>query len=209
MLKAAVVSLAAPLLLGSVSAFAVDVNIDLGGRRGPPVVVEGPSRTVIERVWVPERVIERTERIQEPPRYRTVEEQVLIEPARIENVQERVLVRPERIEREYVPPVVDRIKLGPVYVNRTVREGYWRENRISAEYQTVYREIRIPAKYRTVTRRIEEPGRWRDVVRREVIPGHWEERTVVRQGPPIVVEPPRRGGIDIDINLHKHDKDRR
>lgn len=208
MLRGAMISLAVPLVFGSLSASAVDVNVDIGGRRGPPVVVEGPSRTVIERVWVPERVIERTERIQDPPYIRTVEEQVLVEPARIENIQENVLVRPERIEREYVPPVVDRIKIGPVYVNRTVREGYWRENRISAEYQTVYREVRIPAKYRTVKRRIEEPGRWRDVVRREVIPGHWEERTVVRQGPPIVVDPPRRGGIDIDINLHKHDKDK-
>jgi len=61
-----------------------------------------------------------------------------------------------------------------------------------------------------VIRRIEEPAQYRDVVRREVIPGHWEERTVIRQGPPVVVEPPRRGGIDIDIDIGKHrDRDRR
>src|SRR5262245_40239460 len=101
-------ALVAPVLMGF-SAYAVDVNVDLGGRRGPPVVVETPPRTVVERVWVPDRVVERTERVQvDGPRFRKVEEQVLVEPARIDHVEEKVLVRPEHVEREYVPPVVDR-----------------------------------------------------------------------------------------------------
>lgn len=193
------------LLIASQTASALDVDVNINsGRRGPPHVVHPPPQRVVERVWVPERVVERTERVLvRPAHHRKIEERVLVEPARIKHVEERVLVRPERVEREWIPPVVDRVKLGPIYVNRTVREGYWRENRIAAEYRIVHRDIEIPARYETVTRRVEVPAQYRDEIRREVIPGYWEERVVTRQGPPVYVEPPRRSGIDIDIDIHK------
>jgi hypothetical protein len=210
-MKANVLGIAAAMLVfGNVSAHAIDVDINLGHeRRGPPRVVQTPPQTYVERVWVPERVIQRTERVLVQPEHtERVHEQVLVSPERIEHVQENVLVRPQRVEREWVPEVVDRVKIGPVYVNRTVRRGYYRDNVIAAEYKTVYRDVRIPAQYKTITREIRVPARYEDVVRNEVIRGHYEERTVVRPGQTVVVEPPpRRSGIDIDIDVGHRRRD--
>jgi len=224
----------------SSAAFAVDIDINLGGSPRPGRTVMVQPSPVIERIWVPDRVVTRTERVLVEParterRAEKVlvqaaqvvrrEERVLIRPARIEHVNETVQVQPARVGREWVPALTDRIKVGPVHVTRTIREGYFREFPIEAEYREVHRDIEIPAKYENVVREIEVPARYetvyrdvqfpaqyRDIERREVIPGHYQERIIT--GPShVIVEPPRRGGslIDIDIDLDKkkrRDRDR-
>jgi|GEM_PF-4867111 len=227
-------------MLGS-AAFAVDVDINIGTRpTRPPRVITVEPRPEVERVWIPEQIVQRTERIQDPPRTeRTIErvlvqparvikkeEQVLVSPARIEKVRETVVVRPAQVSREWVPAVTESVRVGPVKVQRTVAEGYFREVTIPAEISTVfrdveiparfetrYREIEIPAKYEDVPRVVEIPGRFREVVRNEVIPGRWEERVIQPQPRTVIIEQPRRSSslLDIDIDLSKkkkrHDRD--
>ncbi|HYG77145.1 MAG TPA: hypothetical protein VEK08_19230 [Planctomycetota bacterium] len=218
----------------SSAALAVDVDVNIGGGRPPRPVVVQPS-AYMERVWVPERVVTRTERVLiepariekraervcvQPAQILKREERVLVEPARIERVKETVLVQPARVGREYVPPVTENVRVGPVNVTRVIREGYWREVPIAAEYRTVYRDVEVPARYETVYRDVEIPARYetvyrdvqipaqyREVTRNEVIPGHYEER-IVTPRPSVVVEPPRPGGIHIEVDLDKKKKRR-
>jgi hypothetical protein len=223
--------------LGGVSAYAVDVDVDIrtGDSRPRTVVVQPPP--TVHRVWVPDRVERQTERVLispariekrgekicvQPAHTRTVDERVLVQPARIERIQESVMVKPPTHGREYVPAVTERVKLGPVNITRTIREGYYRDVSIPAEYRQVYREVEVPAKYEnvrreytvparyeTVYKEIEIPAQYREVTRDVVIPGHWEEHT--HSSPPeVIVDRPRRSGIDIDIDFskkkkHKHD----
>lgn len=218
--------LLATMLGGAVRAVDVDVDIGLGAHRPRTVVV--PAAPVVERYWVPEKVVRRTEKVMvEPPHLekRTEqicvqpaqvikkEERVLIQPPRVERVKETVLVQPEHIGREWVPPVTEDVKIGPVRLTRTIQDGYWREVKVPAEYRTVYREVEAPARYEVVTRNIEVParyetvvrefqvpGKYREITRDEVVPGHWEERVVTPQAAPVIVAPPRPA-LDIDIDL--------
>src|SRR6185436_13422948 len=126
-------------------------------------------------------------------------------------------VSPARVRREFVPAVTEQVKLGPVYVTRTIREAYYREVECPAEYKIVYREVEIPAKYDIVTRDVKIPARYetvykdvecpakyKEIVREQVVPGHWEERTVV--APTTTVIEPRRSGIDIDVEIGKKNR---
>jgi hypothetical protein len=218
-------------------ALAGDVNVDIEiGQR--PRVVEVQPAPVIERVWIPDRIVKKTETVMVSPPHRekhveTVcvapahterqEMKVLVAPARIECVKEKVLVHPARVERQWVPASASgEAKIGPVTIRGSTDDGYWRDVVIPAEYQVVERRVEIPAKYEIVARDVEIPARYERVVkeveiparydevtREIVVPGHYEDRTVVP--PPTVVVEPRRPLIDIDLDFgkkKKHDKDR-
>jgi hypothetical protein len=231
---AAMFQLALFAALPGSAAWAIDVdfNVEIGPHRPPRVVV--PAAPVVERVWVTEKVVRRTERMLiepahiekrtervcvHPAQIVTRNERVMVEPARIERVKETVLVQPERVGRVWVPPVTEEVKIGPVRFTRTLQEGYWREAPIAAEYKTVYRDVEVPPKYATVSRdievparyetvykEVEVPARYRDVTRDEVLPAHWEER-VIAAPPPVFIGPPPRPGIEFDIDLHKRKRD--
>lgn len=130
-----------------------------------------------------------------------------------------MLVSPARIEREWVPPIEEEAKIGPVRVRRTVREGYYREVpippvyktvernvEIPAKYQIVQRDVEIPARYERVRKNVELPAEYQEVTRSVVIPGHYEERRVSTP-PAVVVE--REPGIHIDLDLDKDKKKKR
>src|SRR5437868_6611770 len=88
-------------MAGSGRVFAeVDVNVDIEvGRRSPPRVVEVQPAPIVERVWVPDRVIQKTETVMAtPPRVEKHFETVCVAPAHVERQELRVLVAPARIE---------------------------------------------------------------------------------------------------------------
>ena len=77
----------------------VDLNVDIGHR--PPRVVEVQPAPVVERVWIPDRVVQKTESVLvEPTRYEKRVENVLVEPAHIEKQQLRVLVAPAGVQKK-------------------------------------------------------------------------------------------------------------
>ena len=224
------------LVLTALSARAsnVDVDINIDGGRTPPRVVTTPGVAVTQRVWIPDQVIRKSERVCVAPAHvERRSEQVLVSPAHIEyrtlrvqvspggveRVRENVLVTPAHVERQWVPAEVRaETKIGPVRIKGVVEEGHWREVEVPAEYRVVEREIvrpaqydverrqvEIPAQYETVTKEYTVPARFEDVTRDVVIPGHFEERTVVTPAT-TVIEPGHRSGIDIDIDLFKKKK---
>src|SRR5687768_15076320 len=84
----------------SAAALAVDVDINIGTRPvRPPHVVTVQPQPEVERVWIPDRIVQRTHRIQDPPRIETRSERVMVAPARVIKKEEQVLVSPARTER--------------------------------------------------------------------------------------------------------------
>jgi hypothetical protein len=221
---------ATTLTWGTTLASDVHIGVDIG-RPHKERYVEQPT---CERVWIPETVVQRTERVLvraarterreevvcvEEERTIRREERVLVEAARTERVVENVLVRPASIERSWVPPIVEKVKLGPVRIERVVREGYYREIPIAAEYRSQVREYTIPAKYQNVCRnvvipakyervckKVEIPAEYQDITRNVIIPGHYETRSIER-----VIVTPVRSNVDVDVEgfMKRKSKDRR
>jgi hypothetical protein len=225
----------AALCAGGAYAIDVDVDVNLEAGHSRPRVVTVPGATVIERVWVPQTIVSKTERILvspprverrseqvciAPARVESREEKVLVRPGRVEHITEKVLIAPARIERQWVPAeVTGEAKIGPVRISGVVEEGHWRDVAIPAEYRLVEREVQIPAKYdvvrhdvqinarfETVVKEVAIPARYEDVTRNVVIPGHYEERTVVT-APTTVIEQPRHSFIGVDLDLFRKKRD--
>lgn len=214
-------------------ASALDIDIGLGAPPRPPVVVQPAPQTT--RRWVPDTIVKKEERVLvSGPRHERREERVLVEPARRVKKEERVLIAPEQVVhqpeqilvapasvvREWVPPVQEQVRIGPVSVTKTVREGFFRDVAVPPVYRTVDREVVVPPKFDIVVREVEIPARYEMRVvevpaapryvteyREVVIPGHWEEATYLP--PPVVIAPARPGiGLGIDIDLSKRRKER-
>jgi len=217
------------------SAWAVDVDIEIDGGRRAPRVVEVQPAPVVERVWIPDRVIHKTESVLvEPTRYeKRVENtlvapahterqqlRVLVAPARFEFIKEKVLLHPARVERVWVPASASgEARIGPVTIHGSSDDGHYQDVAYPAEYAVVEKRVEIPAKYEVVSRDVEIPARYErtvkevvvpakyeEVTRDIVIPGHYEDRTVVLPPTTVVVEPARRPLIDIDLDFSKKKK---
>ncbi len=225
---ASVIALASAAFANSAKA---EVSFDLNiGQQRPPVVVQRPAE--VGRRWVPESVIRRDEQvlvspahmsrreeqvIVEPARRIKREERVLIEPERVEKRPEKIEVRPSRVEKQWIPPVYDEVRVGPIDVKKKVQEGYFREVVVPPVFETVIREVRVPARYDIVFKEIDVPAhyetrivevpvpaRYETIKRDVIVPGHWEE--VVVQPPPVVV-PGKRNGFELDLDIGKRHRD--
>ena len=210
---------------------AAEVALDLNfGRERQPVVIQRPAEVV--RRWVPETVVRREESVLvSPGRLERREEKVLVEPARrikreervlveaehIERHPERVEIRPATVEKQWVPPVYDEVRVGPVDLKKKIKDGYFREVVLPPVFETVVREVRVPARHEIVVREVDVPARYElkvvevpcppryETINKEVIiPGHWEE--VVVQPAPVIV-PGKRNGFELDLDIGKRRRD--
>ena len=217
------------------SALAVDVDINIGHEREHSRVVEVQQAPVIERTWIADVVIHKSERIEvspphierraetvcvAPARVEVRQEQVLAAPPRVEVIREKVLIHPARIERRKVEGgIAGDLKIGSVKIKGVLDDDHWENVEIPAEYEVVERkvvtparyetvshEFNIPAKYETITKEVQVAGVYKDVSHDVVIPGHYEERTVVAPPTTIIVEKRPRPLIDIDLDFSKKKK---
>ena len=97
------------------SALAFDLDINLGHEHDHPRVVEVQQAPVVERIWIPDTVIHKTERIEvSPPHIEKHTDTVCVAPASVEIRQEQVLVAPARVE-----VVREKVLIHPARICRT------------------------------------------------------------------------------------------
>lgn len=212
------------------STFAVDVDVNIGGGRTREVVVQPPPS--VARRWIPDQVIRKEERvIVEQGHVERREERVIVEQGRVERREERVLVEPEHrerrkqqklireayVEKQWVSGSRDSVRIGPLEVTKKNHDGYWQEVAFPAQYEYVMADVVVPARYETVYKEVQLPPRYETIYKEYpvapryevrahdvVIPGHWEETVVTP--PAVIVEEPRRSGLDLDIDVFRKRK---